>query len=57
VGACAVRNAWLEAAEASQHVLDRTTIQDLLQQQVSIRAHRLNSPARECSLPTSVTHH
>src|ERR1700745_2744827 len=25
--ACAVRNAWLEAAEASQRVLDRTTIQ------------------------------
>lgn len=38
--ACAVRNAWLEAAEASQHVLDRTTIQDLLEQQVMIRTRR-----------------
>jgi Rrf2 family protein len=38
--ACAVRNAWLEAAEASQRVLDRTTIQDLLEQQVAIRARR-----------------
>jgi len=38
--ACAVRNAWLEAAEASQKVLDRTTIQDLLEQQVTIRARR-----------------
>jgi Rrf2 family protein len=38
--ACAVRNAWLEAAEASQRVLDHTTIQDLLEQQVTIRARR-----------------
>jgi len=38
--ACAVRNAWLEAAEASQRVLDRTTIQDLLEQQLTIRARR-----------------
>ncbi len=38
--ACAVRNAWLKAAEASQHVLDGTTIQDLLEEQVAIRAHR-----------------
>src|SRR6266851_2438652 len=38
--ACAVRNAWLEAAEASQRVLDHTTIQDLLEQQVRIRANR-----------------
>ena len=37
---CAVRNAWLAAAEASQRELDRTTIQDLLEQQVQIRAHR-----------------
>lgn len=42
--ACAVRNAWLEAAEASQRVLDHWTIQDLLEQQVSIRAHRLQQP-------------
>jgi Rrf2 family protein len=38
--ACAVRNAWHEAAEASQRVLDHTTIQDLLEQQVTIRARR-----------------
>jgi Rrf2 family protein len=42
--ACAVRNAWLEAAEASQRILDRTTIQDLLEQQVQIRAHRAEQP-------------
>ncbi len=40
LSACAVRNAWLEAAQASQRVLDHTTIQELLEQQVSIRAHR-----------------
>jgi Rrf2 family protein len=38
--ACAVRDAWLAATEASQRVLDRTTIQDLLEQQLQIRAHR-----------------
>jgi len=38
--ACAVRNAWLAAAQASQDVLDRTTIQELLEQQVTIRARR-----------------
>jgi len=38
--ACAVRNAWLAATEASQRVLDRTTIQELLEQQLRIRAHR-----------------
>ena len=43
--ACAVRNAWLEAAEASQRVLDHTTIQDLLEQQVQIRANRTEHPA------------
>jgi Rrf2 family protein len=43
--ACAVRNAWLAAAEASQEVLDRTTIQDLLEQQVQIRAHRAEQPS------------
>src|SRR5919202_848451 len=44
--ACAVRNAWLVAAEASQHVLDRTTNQDLLEQQVEIRARREQQPAQ-----------
>jgi Rrf2 family protein len=38
--ACAVRNAWLEATQASQRILDQTTIQDLLEQQLSIRARR-----------------
>ncbi len=38
--ACAVRNAWLAAAQASQDVLDRTTIQELLEQQLTIRARR-----------------
>ena len=42
--ACAVRNAWLAAVEASQRELERTTIQDLLEQQVSIRAHRQQQP-------------
>jgi Rrf2 family transcriptional regulator, cysteine metabolism repressor len=42
--ACAVRNAWLAATEASQRVLDQTTIQDLLEQQVKIRAHRAEQP-------------
>src|SRR5579859_5202644 len=42
--ACAVRNAWLAATEASQRVLDQTTIQDLLEQQVTIRAHRAEQP-------------
>jgi Rrf2 family protein len=38
--ACAVRNAWLEATQASQRVLDQTTIQDLLEEQLTIRARR-----------------
>ncbi len=42
--ACAVRNAWLAATEASQRILDRTTIQELLEQQVQIRAHRAQEP-------------
>jgi Rrf2 family transcriptional regulator, cysteine metabolism repressor len=43
--ACAVRNAWLAATEASQRVLDQTTISDLLEQQVQIRAHRAEQPS------------
>ena len=38
--ACAVRDAWLAAAEASQRVLDSTTIQALVERQAVIRAHR-----------------
>jgi Rrf2 family protein len=38
--ACAVRDAWLAAAEASQKVLDTTTIQALVERQLLIRAHR-----------------
>src|SRR5215471_1864359 len=49
--ACAVRNAWLEATEASQRVLDRTTIQELLEQQVNIRAHREQQPAEGIRAP------
>jgi Rrf2 family protein len=45
LAACAVRNAWLAATEASQRVLDQTTISDLLEQQVQIRAHRAQQAA------------
>jgi len=38
--ACAVRNAWHAATEASQQVLDATTIQQLVEEQGLIRAHR-----------------
>jgi Rrf2 family transcriptional regulator, cysteine metabolism repressor len=44
--ACAVRNAWHAAAEASQRVLDTTTIQSLVEEQVNIRAHRTQSEPR-----------
>jgi len=50
---CAVRNAWLEATEASQRVLDGTTIQDLLEQQVDIRARREGMDAAATVLPSS----
>jgi Rrf2 family transcriptional regulator, cysteine metabolism repressor len=49
--ACAVRNAWLAAAEASQRVLDQTTIQDLLEQQLQIRAHRAQHQSASGMLP------
>ena len=49
--ACAVRNAWLAAAEASQQVLDRTTIQELLEQQLHIRAHRGELPKPGLGIP------
>ena len=52
--ACAVRNAWLAAAEASQRVLDHTTIQDLLEQQSQIRANRTERPAEGMPLPAPV---
>lgn len=38
---CAVRNAWHAAAEASQRVLDATTIQALVDEQTVIRTRRL----------------
>lgn len=38
--ACAVRNTWHAAAEASQRVLDATPVQTLLEQQQRIRARR-----------------
>ncbi|MDQ3809476.1 MAG: Rrf2 family transcriptional regulator [Chloroflexota bacterium] len=40
LSACAVRNVWHAAAVASQRVLDGTTIQELVEQQSRIRAHR-----------------
>ena len=43
--ACAVRNAWLAAAEASQRVLDSTPIQSLVERQALIRANRANPAA------------
>jgi Rrf2 family protein len=43
--ACAVRDAWLAATEASQRVLDATTIQQLVERQNWIRAHRGESAA------------
>jgi Rrf2 family protein len=49
--ACAVRNAWVAAAEASQQVLDHTTIQELLEQQVQIRAHRAEQPRQGIAAP------
>jgi len=42
--ACAVRNAWHAAAEASQHVLDSITIQELVEQQLLIRSQREQHP-------------
>jgi Rrf2 family transcriptional regulator, cysteine metabolism repressor len=51
--ACAVRNAWLAAAQASQAVLDRTTIQELLEQQLSIRARREGMQASPAALLNS----
>jgi Rrf2 family cysteine metabolism transcriptional repressor len=55
--ACAVRNAWLAATEASQRVLDQTTIQDLLEQQVQIRAHRAEQPVvGNAPAPLDVSH-
>ena len=53
--ACAVRNAWHAAAEASQRVLDSTTIQELVEQQRRIRARRdegAGMPASSATLAT-----
>lgn len=52
--ACAVRNAWHAAAQASQLVLDGTTIQQLVEEQVLIRAHRhQDTPAARESTATA----
>ena len=51
--ACAVRDAWLAAAEASQRVLDGTTIQTLVEQQALIRAHRGLYPGSESTLTSA----
>src|SRR6266566_3807935 len=37
---------WLAATEASQRVLDQTTIQELLEEQLQIRAHRASGMLR-----------
>jgi len=55
VATCAVRNAWLAAAEASQRELDRTTIQDLLEQQLEIRAHRAEQSTLAPGMPATTT--
>ena len=49
--ACAVRNAWHGSADASQRVLDSTTIQELVEQQLRIRARR----ERSRGMPAGVT--
>ena len=54
--ACAVRNAWHAAAEASQRVLDSTTVQSLVEQQLRIRAHRAQL-IREGIAPSPATLH
>jgi Rrf2 family protein len=51
--ACAVRNAWHAATEASQRVLDGTTIQALVEQQGLIRANRELQPARGIAAQTT----
>ena len=51
--ACAVRDAWLAAAEASQRVLDSTTIQTLVERQALIRARRGLYPGSESTLTTA----
>src|SRR5919198_5669549 len=50
LSACAVRDAWHAAAEASQRVLDSTTVQTLVERQALIRANRLPSPNGESNL-------
>jgi DNA-binding IscR family transcriptional regulator len=50
--ACAVRNVWHAAAEASQRVLESTTIQELVEQQGLIRAHRNMAPSRGIADPS-----
>ena len=44
--ACAVRTAWHAATQASQRVLDSTSIAELARQQLLIRANRRESPSR-----------
>jgi Rrf2 family protein len=54
--ACAVRNAWHAAAEASQRVLDSTTIQSLVEQQLRIRANRAHQPREGIAAPAAPLH-
>ena len=51
--ACAVRNAWHTAAQASQRALEATTIHSLVEQQRVIRAHRQQSPVAPVAEPAA----
>ena len=52
---CAVRNGWTAAAEASQRVLDKTSIQSLLAEQRLIRANRESHGATVAESATRVS--
>jgi len=51
--ACAVRNAWHAAAEASQRMLDSVTIQALVEQQLRIRAQRAQQATEGIATPAA----
>lgn len=55
--ACAVRNTWHAAVEASQRVLDATTIHELMGQQQRIRAHRAELPRPDSDEALLVSKH
>lgn len=51
--ACAVRNAWHAAAQASQRALEATPIQSLVEQQRMIRAHRQQTSSAPAAEPVA----